>query len=157
MQSILFVITRDIMHVAFFGIDDARLAEAFTIRFDVFVDEQKVPVEIEVDEHDREDPTAVHALVYLHEKPVATGRFYEKDETTVQIGRMAVLKEMRGRGMGRSLLDALVEEAKRRGYTEVQLHAQTHAREFYEKSGFVAFGKEFDDAGIPHIEMKRQL
>jgi predicted GNAT family N-acyltransferase len=145
------------MRVDFFGVDDQRMTEALAIRFKVFVDEQHVPGEIEIDEYDRKGSKAVHALVYVEDKPVSAGRFYEKDSRTVQIGRMAVLKDVRGLGFGRSLLDALAEEAKRRGYTEARLHAQTHARGFYEKAGFIPHGNEFDDAGIPHIEMKRRL
>ncbi|MHB8463172.1 MAG: GNAT family N-acetyltransferase [Vulcanimicrobiaceae bacterium] len=129
------------------------MRSARTIRFAVFVDEQKVPAEIEIDEHDREDTTAVHALALIDAQPVGTGRFYVRTDGGVQIGRMAVLADRRGHGIGRALLDALVAAARKRSYSHVVLHAQTHAIGFYERAGFFAHGPEFDDAGIAHVEM----
>ncbi len=142
------------IHVELFAVDDAeQMRSARAIRFAVFVDEQKVPADIEIDEHDCDDATAVHALALIDGQPVGTGRYFVRRDGGVQIGRMAVSADRRGQGIGRALLDALVAEAQKRSMTHVVLHAQTHAIGFYERAGFLAHGPEFDDAGIAHVEM----
>jgi len=144
--------------VELFGNGDARVREALAVRFAVFVDEQHVPPEIEIDEHDElDDRETVHAIVRRGEKAIAAGRFYRRDAETAQIGRMAVLREARRSGTGRALLDGLLDEACRRGYRRARLSAQTHAVAFYEKAGFDAFGGVYDDAGIPRRDMEREL
>jgi predicted GNAT family N-acyltransferase len=144
--------------VELFDIFDAtRLAEALAVRTSVFVDEQGVPPEEEIDAHDRNDPTAVHALARAAAGVVGAGRYYGVDARTVQIGRMAVLAAARGTGAGSALLAALVAEARRRGFVRAQLHAQTHAREFYLKAGFVDDGAPLWDAGILHQPMSHAL
>ena len=120
------------------------------VRARVFVEEQRVPVELELDEL---DAGAVHALALDGAKPVGTGRLLHDG----RIGRMAVLPEYRGRGVGAALLKALVAAAADCGHRQITLHAQTHAIAFYEKLGFRAYGEEFDDAGIPHRAMRRGL
>ena len=125
-------------------------AHASPIRFTVFVEEQGVPFEIELDEH---DPLSVHALVFDQGKPVATGRLLPDGH----IGRMAVLKEWRGRGIGALMLTRLIERAKARGDREVVLSAQIHAAPFYAAHGFVAHGEEYMEAGIRYQEMRRRL
>jgi predicted GNAT family N-acyltransferase len=137
--------------------DAARLAEALAIRTRVFVDEQGVPPDLELDEHDRDDRVAVHALATVAGRPVGAGRYYVSEGSTVQIGRMAVLPEARGTGVGRALLDALVAEARRRGFSRAHLHAQTHARAFYAKAGFYDDGEPLWDAGILHQPMSLKL
>lgn len=123
---------------------------ALAIRERVFVREQGVPVELE---QDAEDQRCLHALAELAGQTVATGRL----TTDGHIGRVAVLREARGRGIGGQILEALVAEARRRGLTEALLNAQLHALPFYERHGFVAYGPVFDDAGIPHRAMRRRL
>ncbi len=146
------------MTVELFGVEDnERIARAFAVRRAVFVREQGVPEEEEIDAHDRSDASACHALIALDGRPVAAGRFFVRPDGAVQIGRMAVLAAYRARGIGRALLDALVDEAQRRGFSRVVLHAQTHARGFYERADFIAHGAEFLDAGILHVEMERAL
>jgi len=146
------------MRVELFGNRDARVREALAVRFAVFVDEQHVPPGIEIDEHDElDDAGTVHAIVRHAETAIAAGRFYRRDAETVQVGRMAVLREARRSGAGRAMLDALLDEACRRGYRRARLSAQTHAIGFYEKAGFAAFGGFYDDAGIPHQDMEREL
>ena len=146
------------MKIEIFGVGDPRLDEAFRIRFAVFVDEQRVPADIEIDEHDRTDVDAVHALVRAaNGEAVAAGRYYVRDARTVQIGRMAVRADARGGGVGRALLDGLMEEARRRGFTTATLDAQDHALGFYEKAGYVAEGGTHLDAGILHQPMRRAL
>jgi len=146
------------MNVEIFDTSDARMTDAFRIRFAVFVDEQAVPAEIEIDEHDRADRAAAHALVRAADgTPLAAGRFYVRDAQTVQIGRMAVSREARGTGVGRTLLLGLMDEARRRGFTSVTLDAQDHAIGFYTKAGYVADGELHYDAGILHQPMRAGL
>jgi predicted GNAT family N-acyltransferase len=133
------------------GAWDALRAEAVPIRTAVFVVEQRVPAEIEIDDF---DPVSVHALARDRAgRPLGTGRLLPDGH----IGRMAVLREARGRGVGAALLAALIEEARRRGYAEVVLNAQLHAVPFYARFGFAAEGEPFDDAGIAHVTMRRRV
>jgi predicted GNAT family N-acyltransferase len=144
--------------VELFDIRDAeRLGEALAIRLRVFVDEQAVPLELEIDEHDRTDTEAVHALVREGDATIGTGRFYVLDPSSVQVGRMAVAADWRGRGAGACLLGALMIEARRRGFNCVRLEAQTAAVEFYRKAGFEDDGEPLWDAGILHQPMVKQL
>jgi predicted GNAT family N-acyltransferase len=128
----------------------AARAEASRVRLAVFVEEQGVPPEIEMDE---KDAVCVHALAYAQGRAVGTGRLLPDGH----IGRMAVLKESRSLGVGGAILERLVEEARRRGMKEVVLSAQTHALGFYRRHGFIEEGKVFEEAGIPHQEMRRVL
>lgn len=123
---------------------------AAPIRFTVFVEEQKVPREIELDEH---DARCVHAVVFDGDQAVGTGRLLPDGH----IGRMAVLKDWRRRGVGALMLKALVERARERGHAEVVLAAQVRAVPFYRAHGFVAEGDEYMEAGIPHQDMRRIL
>ena len=125
----------------------------FGIRTTVFVEEQEVPLELEMDEY---DAIATHFLLRDGETPLATARLVDK-HGLAKIGRVAVLKEARGRGLGLLLMQAVIDEAKRRGFTESVLDAQTYAIPFYARLGYVAEGEEFDDAGIPHFLMRRKL
>ncbi|MDT7834666.1 YbgC/FadM family acyl-CoA thioesterase [Aquabacterium sp. OR-4] len=130
-------------------------AEAGAIRSTVFVQEQKIPAEME---WDSADAVAVHAVACNRlGRPLATGRLLEHVPGVAKIGRMAVLAPMRGTRIGRSVLDALMQAARSRGDREVILHAQTSAAGFYARAGFAPRGPEFEEAGIPHIEMVRQL
>ncbi|HVL75348.1 MAG TPA: GNAT family N-acetyltransferase [Noviherbaspirillum sp.] len=124
---------------------------AQAVRYQVFVVEQKVPLEMEWDEM---DARCVHALVLDDEaRPVATGRLLPDGH----IGRMAVLPRARGNGVGAAVLQALMKAAKARGDTRVMLNAQTHAEPFYARFGFVRDGEEFEEAGIPHIAMQCRI
>jgi predicted GNAT family N-acyltransferase len=125
-------------------------ADAKPIRFTVFVDEQRVPAEIELDEH---DARCIHALAYEDGRAVGTGRLLPDGH----IGRMAVLKSHRGKGVGKALLRALVDAARRRGDREVLLSSQVHAKGFYEGEGFEPDGPVYEEAGIPHQSMHRKL
>lgn len=123
---------------------------AAPIRFTVFVDEQRVPAEIELDEH---DAACVHAVAFDGDKPVGTGRLLPDGH----IGRMAVLKEARNRGVGALMLARLMDKAKELGFAEVALSAQIHASRFYRRHGFVEEGPEYMEAGIRHQAMRRPL
>ena len=130
--------------------------QATPLRYEVFVLEQNVPAELEMDEIDRD---CDHALAFIDSEPrdnriaIATGRLLPDGH----IGRMAVQLAWRGKGVGRQVLHALVERARERGLREVVLHAQTQATAFYAKSGFTAYGDEFFEAGISHRAMRRLL
>jgi predicted GNAT family N-acyltransferase len=127
--------------------DQAR-AQAAPIRIAVFVQEQRVPPELEMDEM---DARCIHALAFEGERAVATGRLLPDGH----IGRMAVLKEFRGKGVGGTVLAKLMEAAKSRGDREVILSAQVHAVPFYQAYGFEVFGEVYEEAGIPHRDMRR--
>ena len=117
------------------------------VRETVFVREQKVPVELEWDGMDQK---CLHMLAEDGQgNPIGTGRLLPDGH----IGRMAVLREWRGRGVGSALLRALMEAGRQRGFEKMILAAQIQAMPFYEKAGFVAQGGIFDDAGIPHRNM----
>lgn len=129
----------------------AACDEAGAIREAVFVAEQGVPPEIELDDM---DARSLHALARLEDgRAVGTGRLLPDGH----IGRMAVLAEWRGRGVGGALLERLVAEARTRGLREVVLSAQTHALGFYLRHGFAAEGEVFFEAGIAHRAMRRTL
>ena len=130
---------------------DELRAHAQPIRFDVFVDEQKVPADIELDDM---DPHCVHAVAYDEAgQPLATGRLLPDGH----IGRMAVRKAGRGKGVGGAVLQVLIAAARARGDAEVILNAQSHAEGFYQRYGFAREGEPFMEAGIPHITMRARL
>ncbi len=134
------------------------MRDVLALRIAVFVDEQRVPASEEIDAHDAPaDDRAAHVLARADGAVVGTGRFYARDERTAQIGRMAVAESARRTGVGRALLDALMDEARARGYPRARLSAQIHALGFYEKAGFIIVGKPYDDCGIPHVDMERVL
>jgi predicted GNAT family N-acyltransferase len=122
-------------------------AKASAIRHEVFVEEQRVPVELELDEF---DAVSIHALALDGETALGTGRLLPDGH----IGRMAVRHAARGAGIGSLLLLALMQQARQRGDTAVLLHAQLSARGFYERHGYVPEGAVFMDAGIEHIAMR---
>ena len=128
---------------------------AAPLRTEVFVEEQEIPQDLEWDEH---DVTALHALVVNKlGQPVATGRLLQPQPKIAQVGRMAVSKPLRGGSLGRMVMDAFIEAARKRGDHEVILHAQCSAEGFYRRMGFKAHGEVFQDAGIDHIEMRLKL
>jgi predicted GNAT family N-acyltransferase len=134
--------------------DDADFAHCAAIRMEVFVVEQKVPPEEELDEL---DATAVHVLALDEGEPVGTGRLVFEDNRPARIGRMAVRASSRGRGIGSAILLHLMEIARMRGVRTVTLAGQLHAIPFYERHGFTAHGDVFLDAGIEHRWMDRTL
>lgn len=121
------------------------------IRTTVFVGEQNVPPEIEIDGR---DPQCAHVLAETAAgEAIGTGRLMEDG----RIGRMAVLAAWRGRGVGAAMLEALMAEARRRGLREAYLHSQAHAKDFYARHGYAVEGEEYLEAGIPHIGMRARL
>jgi len=130
---------------------EEQAKDAKPVRYDVFVLEQKVPLDMEWDEM---DARCVHAVAYDADgKAVGTGRLLPDGH----IGRMAVRQEARGHGIGARMLEILVDAARARGDREVMLNAQAQAEAFYERYGFRREGEMFMEAGIPHIHMRRAL
>lgn len=130
------------------------LPACLAIRRKVFIEEQSVPEELELDEH---DAAAIHLLAVQDGRPVGTARLMVAGAVG-KIGRVAVLPEARGTGLGAALIRAALGELRRQpGVATAKLGAQTHALGFYEKLGFAAFGPVYDDAGIPHRDMTRAL
>jgi predicted GNAT family N-acyltransferase len=127
----------------------SQMEQAWAIRRMVFIEEQHVPEEIEMD---ADDAHAFHALALDGSSPVGCGRMVAHDGY-VKIGRMAVLRERRGEGIGRSILRFLMEHAGREGYGRAVLHAQLTAEGFYLKNGYIPEGEVFDEAGIAHRRM----
>ena len=125
------------------------LERAFAIRTRVFVTEQGVPEEIEMD---RDDKRALHFLAIEAGKAVGTARVVLR-HGNAKIGRMAVLKTRRGRGIGTNLLKRAIGMAKKQGAQKIYLHAQVPVIGFYEATGFQCVGRIFSEAGIPHRKM----
>ncbi len=131
-----------------------QLEACYAIRKTVFVEEQNVPLDLEMDDY---DAVATHFLLTGDQGQFqGTARLLNKNGLA-KIGRVAILKEARGQGLGLVLMESVLEEARRRGFREAILDSQTYAIPFYVRLGFVAEGDEFDDAGIPHYTMRRLL
>jgi YbgC/YbaW family acyl-CoA thioester hydrolase len=129
--------------------------DARAIRTAVFVQEQRIPEDMEWDDA---DASCTHAVAYNRfGLALATGRMLEHVPGVAKIGRMAVMKSMRGSGVGRAVLDALTDAAREQGYRDALLHAQQSASSFYKRAGFVPRGPGFEEAGIPHVEMVKQI
>ena len=128
-------------------------ADALGVRIAVFVEEQGIPREEELDELDE---VAVHCVGYAGDTPIAAGRLVLSDGYG-KIGRMAVLREYRGAGVGRLVLDALEGEGIARGVKLFRLSAQLSARSFYDRAGYAATGDVYDEVGIPHIAMEKRI
>ncbi|MGH8184539.1 MAG: GNAT family N-acetyltransferase [Rhodanobacteraceae bacterium] len=121
------------------------------VRETVFVLEQHVPLDMEIDD---DDPRSVHVLARTSDgTPIGAGRLTPGG----QIGRMAVLRDWRGRDVGTMLLGTLLDQARARRLAEVSLHAQRSALPFWLHHGFATVGEEFEEAGIPHMNMRRAL
>jgi len=129
---------------------DDKKADLYFVRKTVFVDEQHVPAEIEMDEN---DPLCRHVLACDGNRPIGTGRIDPKGK----IGRMAILPAYRGTGGGRRILEALIQYGKDNGLRHFYLSSQTHAVGFYEKACFVRYGEEFEEAGIGHVMMAMDI
>ena len=124
---------------------DCRALKA--IRYEVFVNEQQVP---EAEEMDAFDETSMHLLAsYVESGFIGCARIMPSG----QIGRMAVLKNFRGRGVGSRLMQAAITQAKQHRFASLFLHAQCHAESFYAQFGFVACGEVFEEASIRHVKM----
>ena len=128
---------------------EKELAQAFRVRIGVFVREQGVPAEIELDD---DDQCAVHFLASIGRRAVGTARLVMRGGKA-KIGRMAVLKSHRRKNIGKKLLTLAIRTAEKRGARQIYLHAQVAVIAFYESAGFRSVGPVFDEAGIAHRKM----
>ena len=127
--------------------------DALDLRITVFVDEQGF-----VDEVDEFDNISTHLVMYDKEKPVATCRFFLKeDNETYMFGRLCVLKEYRGKSLGREMLKKVEEIVKEKGGKAIILHSQYHAKSFYEKCGFTQQGDVDYEQDKPHAWMRKEM
>ena len=131
---------------------EADMEAAVGVRFRVFVDEQSIPPEVELDEYDAQ---ATHAVALQDGQPIGTGRVI-LEGGVARIGRMAVDLPHRRGGVGGLLLRFLEDEAREQGATEFVLHAQEYVKSFYAAHGYVEHGEPFLEAGISHVEMRKE-
>lgn len=133
--------------------------QALKIREDVFVNEQNVPIELEIDELDSIDST-VHVGLYYKDIMIATGRILDVGTSTIHLGRIAVLKKYRGTGLGKKLVLGMEEIAKELAEGDVTsfLSAQLYAEKFYQSLGYIRENNNiYLDAGIEHVDMFKKL
>ncbi|ANU13736.1 GNAT family acetyltransferase YjcF [Planococcus halocryophilus Or1] len=128
--------------------------QAFDVRRKVFVEEQRVPLHIEMDEHDDD---AIHFVAYQLEQPIAAGRIREVEVGLGKVERVCVLPEYRGQHIGVMMMNGMEGYAQSNGLFRLKLNAQTHALAFYEKLGYEITSDEFMDAGIPHKSMEKTV
>ena len=133
---------------------EAEMEAAMAVRFRVFVAEQAVPAEEELDDA---DATASHAVAICQGQVVGTGRLVLQDDGDAQIGRMAVDQTWRRKGIGDQILRFLEEEARAQGLRRCVLHAQEYVKSFYAARGYQEQGDTFLEVNIPHIEMLKEL
>lgn len=133
--------------------DGAELRAALDLRFAVFCDEQGVPIELELDEH---DPDALHLVAVEDGSVVATCRLLRVGDT-VKFGRLVVARSARRRGIAAAMLEETERRARAMGARRLALSAQTYAQRLYADAGYVPFGDVYEDAGIEHISMEREL
>ncbi|AGC67925.1 acetyltransferase [Thermoclostridium stercorarium subsp. stercorarium DSM 8532] len=130
--------------------NSSEFEQAYKIRVEVFVKEQNVPEEIELDEFDK---TAVHVVAYRDDEPVGCGRVFMEGDYA-RIGRVAVLKKERKKGTGRLICEELIRIGKEKGAKKFVLDAQVQAIGFYQKLGFAVKSDVFIEAGIEHVRME---
>ncbi|WP_396612353.1 GNAT family N-acetyltransferase [Haloferax sp. S1W] len=131
--------------------------DVFAVRQTVFVDEQDVDESLEWDEYDEPDSDAVHFVGYRDGEPVGAARLRESEPGVGKVERVAVVKSARGEGWGRRLMAALETEAENRGFERLVLHGQTSAEGFYHRLDYETTSDVFDEAGIPHVKMLKEL
>ena len=136
------------------AITEAEMAALRALRMAVFIEEQGVPWELEKDEL---DDLAIHAAAYLDGVLIGTGRLIIDTPTDARIGRMAVKTVLRRTGLGSKILIFLENEARSQGIKCLRLHAQHYVKDFYRKHGYYECGDAFFEAGILHIEMKKEI
>ena len=133
---------------------DADLEPAFDVRRDVFVDEQGVDEAIEID---GKDPDATHVLAWIDGTAVGTARLRAVDDRTGKVERVAVRRDHRGSGIGREIMAEIEAIAAEGDLDRLELHSQTRVEAFYERLGYETTSDVFDEAGIPHVEMEKEL
>lgn len=142
------------MYEVMIAASEEQREAAFTVRKKVFVEEQGVPLSLEIDDFDR---TASHFVVYERSAAIAAGRIRNTSESVGKVERVCVLKEYRGQHLGVLVMNALEEHAKKTGIQKIVLNAQSYAIPFYEKLGYTVTSPEFMDADIPHRAMEKEI
>lgn len=140
------------MHVKIVS-NEKEYEDAVTVRREVFVVEQEVPVEMELDEF---ESTATHFVVYDDQEPIGAGRCREVNND-LKVERICVLPSRRNRGVGVLIMKKIEEYANQRDVAGLKLNSQTHAIKFYQRLGYLTVSEEFMEAGIPHVTMKKPL
>lgn len=133
--------------------NEKQLQDAFKVRRLVFVDEQQVPEEEEIDQYEND---CTHFVLYDDLNPVGAGRFRNVDGLG-KVERICVLASHRNSGAGKIIMEKIEQFAKENKYTDLKLNAQTQAIPFYRKLGYEVISEEFMDAGIPHRTMKKKI
>lgn len=140
---------------------DDRIGECIALRLKVFVEEQGVPPELEIDGYDSPASGCEHFLMLANngsgQTPIGTFRAFFESADTVHLQRLCILKEYRGHGCGREALNFVERYYKEKGARKITLGAQCYAVPFYEKCGYTCVSGVFDDAGIPHRTMEKEL
>ncbi len=131
--------------------NDRERADAFAVRHRVFVEEQGVDEDLEYDEHDAE---ATHFVAYDDGEPIGRPDF-GRSRASVAKSNESRSSSRAGEGIGRALMETLEDEAESRGLSSFILHSQTRVAEFYRRLGYERCGPEFEEAGIPHVEMQK--
>ncbi|WP_426401832.1 GNAT family N-acetyltransferase [Mammaliicoccus lentus] len=132
--------------------NDKEKNDALNIRKEVFVKEQGVALEAEIDKF---EDIAKHVILYHENQPAAVGRYRAHEDGLAKVERVAVLKPFRSFGYGKDVMNFINEKAKEDGFIGTALNGQSHAKVFYEKLGYKAEGKEFLEENIPHFYMKK--
>ena len=132
----------------------SEFVDAIMIRVDVFITEQGFKPGWEPDENDK---TARNFIAIVEDKIVGTARFRESEPGTIKIERMATKKEYRGQGIGKAILDFMIEKIKKLNPKKIFANCQVQAREFYEKCGFKQVSEPYDQWGVMHIDMEREI
>ncbi|MDN4606882.1 GNAT family N-acetyltransferase [Sporosarcina highlanderae] len=133
---------------------DHDRAAAYDVRKKVFVEEQGVPLGLEMDEFDQ---SADHFVIYDDERPIGAGRIREIDSGIGKVERVCILKELRGKHLGNLIMRELEKHAKSTNMKKIILNAQSYAVPFYEKLGYIVTSPEFMDADIPHRAMEKDI
>lgn len=133
--------------------NEREYKDAVAVRRKVFVDEQEVPVELELDEFEQ---TAAHFVVYENQEPIGAGRCREVDNL-IKVERICVLPSKRKQGVGALIMEKIEEYARKQKARGLKLNSQSHAVSFYRRLGYLAVSEEFMEAGIPHVTMKKPL
>ncbi|MED1472049.1 GNAT family N-acetyltransferase [Bacillus salipaludis] len=133
--------------------NEKELEDAFSVRRTVFIDEQNVPEEEEIDQHEEE---ATHFVMYHEGSPIGAGRFRLVDGFG-KVERICIMKQARGTGAGKTIMNGIEDYARKMGIQKLKLNSQTHAIPFYGGLGYEVVSEEFMDAGIPHKTMVKKI
>ncbi|MFA7244341.1 MAG: GNAT family N-acetyltransferase [Patescibacteria group bacterium] len=130
------------------------IADAQSVRYDVFTEEQGIEHEADADGLDSDSD---HVLAYQDGDPVGTVRLRYIEPDIAKIERFAVKSKLRGQGLGKLIMQKALDHLKSKNIIEIVLDSQSHTKGFYEKFGFEQFGKEFEEVGIPHVKMRKTI